>query len=191
MRGRLVGCHRNGCRCYIMELQKDYGLRRLFQLPLDYLPMEERLQRYKQRDLIPSHLFRVGIRLFGNAPLTRTRVFEASQYSPPKWQPRVHPSRVLQPPDKEQEQEIKLDEALKSPRKPSEFTEADYREWVEERMRIREGLEDMGVNERWLCSKNRTPAEEHLLAQLREKNRLRQSRIENKDHTSEVKQRVS
>lgn len=170
-----------------MELQEDYGLRRLFQLPVDYLSMEERLQQYKQRDLIPSHLYRIGIRLFGNAPLTRTRVFQASQFSPPNWQPRVHPSRVLHSPDKEQEQEIKLEEALKGPRKPSDFTEAEYREWVEERMRIREGLEGMGVSERWLCSKDRTPAEEHLLTQLREKNRLKQSRIENKDHMTEVK----
>ena len=170
----------------VMELQKDYGLRRLFRLPLDYLPVDEQLQHYKQRDLMPSHIFRVGIRLFGNAPLTRTRVFEASHYSPPNWQPRVHPSRILHPPDKEQEQERKLDEALQGPRKPSEFTEAEYRQWVEERMKIREGLEGMGVSERWLCSKNRTPAEEYLLAQLKEKNRLKQSRIENKDNTSEV-----
>ena len=34
-------------------------------------------------------------------------------------------------------------------------------------MKLRDGLKKMGVNEQWLCSKHRTPAEECLLAQLR------------------------
>ena len=167
-----------------MELQRDYGLRRLFRLPLDYLPVAEQLQQYKQRDLIPSHIYRTGIKLFGNSTYKRTRIFESSQFSPPQWRPRAHHSCTPQQTDKEQEQKLKLEKVLQSPHKPSEFTEAEYHVWVTERMKMREDLEGMGVSERWLCSKDRTPAEQHLLSQLRKNARLRRlSRTDTKDTT--------
>ena len=55
--------------------------------------------------------------------------------------------------------------------KTTDFTQDEYRRWVEERQRMREGLESMAVSERWLCSKTRTPLENKLLAELRGKRR--------------------
>lgn len=155
--------------------QEDYGLRRLFRSPFDHLPVAEQLLHYKQRDLLPSHVYRLGVKLFNNPPPQRRRVFEASLYSPPQWRPRTHPSQTARTATTEQEEERRLEQILRVARKPSEFTDKEYREWVDGRMKLREELEKMGISEEWLCSKHRTPAEEHVLAQLRHRARPRPS----------------
>ena len=44
----------------------DYecDLRRLFRPPIDHLSSTEQLCRFRQRDMVPSHLYRLGLRLF-------------------------------------------------------------------------------------------------------------------------------
>ena len=52
-----------------------------------------------------------------------------------------------------------------------EFSEQEYKSWVATRQHMRSDLEALGANEQWLCSKERTPLENGLLARLREKKR--------------------
>ena len=50
-----------------------------------------------------------------------------------------------------------------------EFSEQEYKNWLSARQHMRSDLEALGANERWLCSKERTPLESSLLAQLRQR----------------------
>ena len=45
----------------------------------------------------------------------------------------------------------------------------EYRKWLSDRQHMRSNLERMGANEQWLLSKERTPLENTLLSQLKEK----------------------
>ena len=141
----------------------------------------EELQRYRQRDLIPSHLYRLGTKLFGSEP-PRHRVIDAARYVPRELVPhatnlrRTWDGRPL-----ETTQGVRAQRSLHLQRRHSDqnlnavkagnFTQDQYRQWMDERRRTREGLESMNVSERWLCSKTRTPLENKLLAELRGKRR--------------------
>ena len=48
-------------------------------------------------------------------------------------------------------------------------TEEQQRKWIEQRKALRVGLDEMGISERWLCSKTRTPLENSFLAEIRER----------------------
>ena len=50
-----------------------------------------------------------------------------------------------------------------------EFSDQEYKSWLSARQCMRSDLEALGANERWLCSKERTPLESSLLAQLRQR----------------------
>jgi hypothetical protein len=141
-------------------------------------PSQE-LQRYRQRDLIPSHLYRLGIKLFGSEP-TRHRVIDASRYVPRELVPyaenlrRTWDGRPL-----ETAQHVRAKKPLAPQRRhsdvnlnsveTSDFTEDQYRQWIDQRKKTRDGLESMALSERWLCSKTRTPLENKLLAEMRGK----------------------
>ena len=143
--------------------------------------MTDGLQRYRQRDLIPSHIYRLGTKLFRSEP-TRRRVIEAAHYVPRElvphaanlrrtWDGRpldtVHGARPQKSPvlqRRHSEQNLNAVDA-------SDFTQAQYRQWMEERRRVRDGLEAMAISERWLCSKTRSPLENKVLAELRCKRR--------------------
>ena len=52
---------------------------------------ESALRRYRQRDLVPSHLLRLGMRLFSNQRQpVRRRIIDAQFYGPPERLP--HPN---------------------------------------------------------------------------------------------------
>ena len=139
--------------------------------------MTDQLQRYRQRDLIPSHLYRLGTKLFRSEP-TRHRVIEAAHYVPRELVP--HTVNLRRTWDGRPLDSVRHTRSPKSPvlqRRHSEqnlnavdtgdFTEAQYRQWMEERRRVRDGLEAMAISERWLCSKTRSPLENKVLAELR------------------------
>ena len=143
-------------------------------------PSEE-LQRYRQRSLIPSHLYRLGTKLFGSEP-TRHRVIDAARFVRRELVPHaIHLRRTWDGRPLETAQDVlaKKPSVLQRTHseqnlnavKTSDFTEAQYRQWMDERRRTRDGLESMAVSERWLCSKTRTPLEDKLLAELRGKRR--------------------
>lgn len=146
-----------------MELS-NYGLQRLFRDPIEQLPIDEQLKYYHQRDLFPSYFYRLGTRVFKIQPSQRRRVFEASLYSPAQRTPHAHPTNYVTAPRQEC-----IQQQIKEDKKPSELSEEELREWVQRRQELRCGLEGMGINEQWLCSKDRTPAEDRVFAQLRAK----------------------
>lgn len=45
----------------------------------------------------------------------------------------------------------------------------EYQKWLSDRQHMRSNLERIGANEQWLLSKERTPLENTLLSQLKEK----------------------
>lgn len=138
----------------------------------------DQLQRYRQRDLTPSHLYRLGTKLFGSEPI-RHRVIEAAHYVPRRLIPhtinlrRTWDGKPLDDvrPQKPQVLQRKHSEQNLNAVKTSDFTQAQYRQWMDERTRVRDGLDAMAISERWLCSKTRTPLENKLLAELRGKRR--------------------
>lgn len=141
------------------------------------ISLSEELHRYRQRDLIPTHLYRLGTKLFGSEP-TRRRVIDAARYVPRELVPhavnlrRTWDGRPLeiaqQKPSTLQRRhsDLNLDSV-----KARDFTEDQYRQWMDQRKRTRDGLDSMALSERWLCSKTRTPLENKLLAELRGKRR--------------------
>ena len=163
----------------------EYDLRRLFRPPIDHLPPVEQLQHYRQRDLLPSHLHRMGTGIFGNSPL-RQRVIDASLYSPPLRTPHIDVIRrsldgrspVTSRQPRNESSTIKepsgyIHRSLSDPAGISAlgFTEADYKQWLARRREMRSSLEGLGANKQWLCSKERTPLENTLLSQLRSRER--------------------
>ena len=143
-------------------------------------PSQE-LHCYRQRDLIPSHLYRLGTKLFGSEPI-RHRVIDASRYVPRELVPhaanlrRTWDGRPL-----ETAQHLREKKPLALQRRhsdvnlnsveTSDFNEDQYRQWIEQRKKTRDGLESMALSERWLCTKTRTPLENKLLAEMRGKRR--------------------
>ena len=138
----------------------------------------QELLRYRQRDLIPSHLYRLGTKLFGSEP-TRHRVIDASRYVQRELVPHAENLRRTwdgRPIETAREkkplalQRRHSDVNLHSV-KTSDFTEDQYRQWVSLRKKTREGLESMALSERWLCSKSRSTLENKLLAEMRGRRR--------------------
>ena len=158
-------------------MEKDSNFQLQDPAASDGLVITRQLQRYRQRDLIPSHLYRLGTKLFRSEP-TRHRVIEASRYVPRELVP--HAANLRRTWDGKP-----LDSACARSQKPllqrrhseqslihvktSDFTEEHYRQWMEERRSVRAGLDGMAVSERWLSTKTRTPLENKLLAELRYK----------------------
>lgn len=169
----------------------ECDLRRLFQPPIDHLPLTEQLTYYRQRDLIPSHLYRVGTRLFGSSIAgARHRVIDASLQSPHKG---VCHETLLQRSLDGKEASLALHHSIRTSSasikcnpgaigrshsvpsvshlgsENSDFSELQYRKWLLERRTLRENLDSLGANEKWLCSKERTPLESSLLMKIRNK----------------------
>ena len=134
------------------------------------------LDNYRQRDLTASHLYRLGTKIFGSEPPTRRRVHEAADFHPPEHTPhranlrRTWDGKPLVPARKPLLVRRHSEQSLVGVR-TADFTEDQYRQWVEERRGIRAGLDGMAVSERWLCSKTRTPLENNVLAEIRSKRR--------------------
>ena len=63
----------------------------------------------------------------------------------------------------------------------------EYREWIEQRKALRAGLDEMGISERWLCSKTRTPLENNFLAEIRDRRKKTIARDQTKPSESEVR----
>lgn len=148
----------------------EHNLRRLFLPPIESLPIEEQLTRYKQRDFIPSHLYRIGTHLFGGSAFNvRRRVIDAGQFSPPSGVGHhVYLNASLD--GKTYEQSDKAgdnDKIVSEPSVKLSDTESEYKKWLADRKIIRRDLDGLGANEKWLTSKERTPLEAALLTKLR------------------------
>lgn len=171
----------------------ECNLRRLFRPPLDHLPASEQLARYRQRDLVPSHLYRLGTKLLGSHG-PRRRVIDASLYAPQERTPHVQlirrswDGRAIASTSSGPESTNRTHAALETTLpvgaslaqeasrgaggknttglKARDFSVEDYRRWVSERRELRASLDGLGASEAWLRSKERTPLEETLLSRL-------------------------
>lgn len=149
----------------------EYNLRRLFLPPIESLPIEDQLTRYRQRDLVPSHLHRIGTHLFGGCSFNaRRRVVDASHYSP---QSDVIHHTLLNTSFNGRTHERydrtygRLVKSLSEPSVKLSESESKYRKWIADRKVLRHDLDSLGPTERWLTSKERTPLETSLLTRLR------------------------
>lgn len=153
--------------------------------------VSHQLDSYRQRDLTASHLYRLGTKIFGSEPPTRRRVIEAADFQPPQYTPhranlrRTWDGKPLVPARKPLLVRRHSEQSLVGV-SPADFTEEQYRQWMEERRSIRAGLDGMAVSERWLCSKTRTPLENNVLAELRSKRRRQSTQDQIPTTKSEV-----
>lgn len=160
----------------------DYNLQRFFKPPIDHLPVSEQLPYYRQRNLTHSHLYRFGQReIPTDVSFPRRRVIDASLYSP---RHRVGHHALLQRSLDGQPQKGLTDNASKCQdylysepsvldvsANSSDLSETQYRKWTVDRRELRKSLDSVGANEKWLCSKERTPLENSILARLRNKSK--------------------
>ena len=141
----------------------DYGLRRLFRPPFDHLPESQQLQNYHQRNFIPSHLYRMGVKLFRKEPTVRTRVIDASYWIPKNDQTSAKTNwPSLSSP---------LKDDFKPASAPTQYTVDEYKNWIAHRQELRKNLEQLGGCEQWLLSKSCTPVEASVLERLRAQRR--------------------
>ena len=153
----------------------EYNLRRLFLPPIESLPIGEQLTHYRQRDLVPSHLYRLGTSLFGRSSLaTRRRVFDAEHF--PQHNGVNHYELLNKSLDgravpERDSSKSKLAKSLSEPSVKLSDAETEYKKWISDRKMLRTTLDSLGANEKWLLSKERTPLESTLLAKLRTKSR--------------------
>ena len=128
----------------------DMGLRRLFRSPTDHLPVREQLRRCQTRDLKKTKLYNAAAKIWG-AP-RRKRVI-------------VAPSMAFC-----KEKEPKLENSVCTREETplgDDLDVADYRKWMGDRRRLRESLDGLHLDERWLRMKeNKTELERRVLEKM-------------------------
>lgn len=154
----------------------ECDLKRLFLPPIECLPIGEQLTHYRQRDLVPSHLHRIGTRLFGGCSFnSRRRVIDASHYSPRNG---INHQALLNASFDGKTNELhnragsKLTKSLSEPSIKLSDSESEYRKWLADRKVLRNDLDNLGATEKWLTSKERTPLETSLLTRLKDQKHL-------------------
>ncbi|XP_019634126.1 PREDICTED: EF-hand calcium-binding domain-containing protein 12-like [Branchiostoma belcheri] len=153
----------------------DFGFAWLFDPnDLAYLPIEEQLKHYKQRQLFPNLYYRVASKSFG-APVSRRRVIIAPPMSTAddgvrELKQPFHASLNPPPPPTKT-----LEEEVKEIQKELYIREQECKEWVAKRQTLRQDLNKLGLNQSWLARKpDRTGLESRVLGQLKVSDRQRQ-----------------
>lgn len=154
----------------------SYPLNRLFdEYNLDHIPVDERLGLFKQRDLAHVKHYKAAVKIFGG-PLSRKRVMIA----PPMETPLKHRLGLYQgrksPPLSPPVLNANLKEQIPIEPKPSEEEmiadretkkEEDYKNWMKDRQKFRNDLENMGLSEHWLNQKpSMTALEKRVLVRM-------------------------
>ena len=168
-----------------MELQGDWGLKRLFRPSVETLPVSEQLQYYHQRDFLPSHLYRLGLNLFGkDSGRIRKRVINAPPATIPiqnSTKTNNHPVNIVKT-RKNALKRTPVDDTVKKlpllqlhqdtiSLNDDHATDTDeyLSKWVTDRQALRNNLETFGDCEQWLKAKQCTPLESSVLEQIRAK----------------------
>ncbi|XP_062585713.1 uncharacterized protein LOC134247355 [Saccostrea cucullata] len=160
----------------LTDTDVSYPLHRLFdEYNLDHIPVDERLNSFKKRDLAHIKHYKAAVRIFGG-PLSRKRVMIA----PPMETPLKHRLGVYHgrksPPLSPPVLNAELKEQVQAEPKPSEEEliaeketqkEEEYKNWMTERQKFRHDLENMGLSEHWLNQKpNMTALEKRVLVRM-------------------------
>ncbi|XP_038047773.1 EF-hand calcium-binding domain-containing protein 12-like isoform X2 [Patiria miniata] len=173
----------------MLETESDFGLRWLFNPnSSEFLPIHEQLKQYKTRDLAKTKTYATATKLWGLSR-SRKRVFIA----PPMG---GHPGKdvnvrqantKLKPLDTPKTQNVKNKdwalselEKIAAHDKEIEETSSEYKAWLEDRMKLRDGLENLGLSEEWLRNKpDPSPLEQRVVDRMREE-RLRKQLVRKK-----------
>ena len=152
---------RGGKRENMMTSDLSFDLQRLFDpYNFDHIPVDDRLALFKQRDLPHVRHYKAAVKIFGG-PRRRTRAIVA----PPMETPLKHRlgvyQDVFQPPDPPQiNTPLKPPvEKIKEPTAEEKLESAEsekatrYKKWINERKKMRNDLENLGVNESFLDRK--------------------------------------
>ena len=130
---------------------------------------------YHQRDLLPSHIYRVGVKIFNKTPAYRTRLIDTTLCKQrlnliphPIMSKRLHDLKAAKSKDATPQADTPLQETIRKTEKksPSAFTTTDYSNWISNRQQLRSDLDKLGANEKWLSNKECTPIEATLLEKL-------------------------
>ena len=151
------------------------------------LSLQEELQKYHQRDLLPSHIYRVGMKIFGKKQVTRKRIIDPSitWKEPPATS--IKNSLIQEP---SLEKSTLLGSPVKGPTDSKAMSVEMYKEWVGRRKKMRSMLDSIGAHEQWLSSKECTPIEAALLEKLRQE-RIERNRVKPPPTPSEVRGNLS
>lgn len=155
--------------CKSDDTLSDYCLEWLFdESRMDHLSIEEQLDLYEQRDLRKVKIYKIATQIWG-AKTKRKRVFVA----PPMYK-KAHESADAIINTKPINAELKPQKP--PPKQPSEAEIKareqqgkidDYKKWFAGRIKFRQDLESMGLQEDWLASKpDRTPLEQRVLTKM-------------------------
>lgn len=130
----------------------------------DHLPLDQQIALYKQRNLRKAKIFKLASTIWDSSYVRKRRFVAKSINLLPE----------ITPIEKTEYSSDKTKSACECEERNAFDLEAEYTQWISERRKLREGLESLSVNELWLASKHsRTPMEEHVLHNLRQKRVLR------------------
>ncbi|XP_033100475.1 EF-hand calcium-binding domain-containing protein 12-like isoform X2 [Anneissia japonica] len=158
-----------------MELS-DFGLKRLFNPDnSEYLPIEEQIQYYKQRDLSQTKNYGTLLRIWGQ-PKSRRRVIIAPPMNGASGREMMgrHPVKYLTPiengPIKLEPEDRALSEKEKAEKHQHELEGRSdtFHKWLEGRKKLRSSLDQMGLDENWLMGKDKTALEQRVYKQMKD-----------------------
>lgn len=164
----------------LMDTDISYALERLFDpCNLDHIPESKRVGLFQARDISHVKHYKAAVKIFGG-PLSRKRLIIAPPMETPlkhrlglyldRKSPPVPPilNSDLQPqilPPKPVPEEKILDAKERE-------REESYHQWMKERIKFRNNLENMGLNKEWLQRKtNKTEIEKRVLGKMIKENK--------------------
>lgn len=161
---------------FLLDSDISYDMERLFDpYNLDHIPVEKRLELFKQRDLAHIKHYKAAVKIFGGPP-KRTRIIIAPSMETP-FKHRLglyHNVAPLPPP-------LVLNNSLKPPqeiiKEPSKEEKdineenekrCNYKSWMTNHKKIRNDLDNMNLNEAFLARKtNKSEIEKRVESKLR------------------------
>ena len=171
----------------------DYGFQWLFspEASNSYLPVEEQIKQYKTRNLETSKMYIMASKLLGlGATQSRRRIITAppmtdkpraslittqanSSLKPPKVDDKKTQVKSVRKGDdwalSKKEQQQAHEEEL-------EERTVEYKHWYKERVKLREGLESLGLSENWLQRKtDLTPLEKRVCNKMEADRKAREA----------------
>ncbi|XP_071082291.1 EF-hand calcium-binding domain-containing protein 12-like [Haliotis cracherodii] len=166
----------------LLDADVSFSLERLFDHHnMDHIPEGKRLDGFQQRDLRRLKGYKAAVRIFGG-PLSRKRIIVA----PPmetlmKHRLGVYHNRKSPPPS------ITLNSGLEPQtppeKKPSvEEVEAkkerekceEYQQWISDRKKLRQDLNSIGLNDKWLQGKSKkTVLETRVMNRMKEERNVK------------------
>ncbi|XP_022101225.1 EF-hand calcium-binding domain-containing protein 12-like isoform X2 [Acanthaster planci] len=160
----------------MLDTESDFGLRWLFNPnSFEFLPIEEQLKKYKSRDLAKAKTYATATKLWGLSR-NRKRVFIAPpmgdhpgrDVSVRLANARLKPLDTPSPPAKNKDWALSELEKIAAHDQEIEEKSSEYKAWLEDRMKLRDGLENLGLNEEWLRHKpDPSPLERRVVERMR------------------------